>query len=306
MARINPPPLFKKNNLSKKEVFQLSKSSKKWWGVKKAVIPIAGLGTRFLPLSKVIPKEFFPLDSKPVIQYIVEEALEAGVREVIFVISPEKKEIFENYILKYFREERELLNILKKRKKEKAIEALNSIPKIKYRWILQEKPLGDGDAILKAEKFVRDEPFLVLFGDDISFNDKGPKMAAQLLETFKKIKKPLLCLYKKSKKELLNYGVPKVKKIKNRLYKIEDIIEKPKVPPSNFALVGKYVLTPEIFSYIRETKPQNGDIYLANAIKNMIKDKKNVFGLETKGRWLECGDREKWMKSFLFLAKRKI
>ena len=274
--------------------------------IEKVVIPIAGLGTRFLPLSKVIPKEFFPLDSKPVIQYIVEEALEAGVREVIFVISPEKKEIFENYILKYFREERELLNILRKRKKEKAIEALNSIPKIKYRWILQEKPLGDGDAILKAEKFVRDEPFLVLFGDDISFNDKGPKMAAQLLETFKKIKKPLLCLYKKSKKELLNYGVPKVKKIKNRLYKIEDIIEKPKVPPSNFALVGKYVLTPEIFSYIRETKPQNGDIYLANAIKNMIKDKKNVFGLETKGRWLECGDREKWMKSFLFLAKRKI
>jgi len=275
--------------------------------IKKAVIPIAGLGTRFLPLSKVIPKEFFPLDEKPMIQYIVEEAIEAGIKKIVFVISPEKKEIFEKYILKYFKgEEKKLLSILRKRKKTEAINALKSIPKIKYEYIIQPRPLGDGDAILKAEKLVRNEPFLVLFGDDISFNDEGPKMTAQLLETFKKIKKPLLCLYRKSKKELLSYGVPKVKKIKNRLYKIEDIIEKPKIPPSNFALVGKYVLTPDIFPYIRKTKPQNGDIYLANSIKNMIKDKKEVFGLEVKGRWLECGDKEKWMKSFIFLTKKKL
>ena len=272
--------------------------------IKKAVIPIAGLGTRFLPLSKVIPKEFFPLNSKPVIQYIIEEVLEAGIDEIIFVISPEKKEIFENYILKYFREEKKLLNILKKRKKEKAIEALNSIPKIKYRYVLQKKPLGDGDAILKAEKFIRKEPFLVLFGDDVSYGKE--KFPSQLVTAFEKNKKTFLCLYKLPKKKLSAYGVPRVKKIGKGLYKIRDVIEKPKGnPPSNFALVGNYLFTPEIFSYLKKIKPKNGEIVLAEAIKEMIRDKKEVFGLEVKGKWLECGDKEKWMKSFLFLAKKK-
>jgi len=272
--------------------------------VKKAVIPIAGLGTRFLPLSKVIPKEFFPLGTKPVIQYVVEEALEAGVKEIIFVISPEKKEIFKNYILKYFREEKELTDLLRKRNKIKAIEVLNSIPKIRYRYILQEKPLGDGDAILKAEKFVRNEPFLVLFGDDISFGKE--KFPSQLVKVFNKNKKPLLCLYRLPKEKLSAYGVPKVKKVDQKLYKIEDIIEKPKEnPPSNFALVGNYILTPKIFFYLKKIKSKNGEILLAEAIKKEIEDKKDVFGLQVRGRWLECGDKEKWMKSFLFLAKKK-
>ena len=269
--------------------------------IKKAVIPIAGLGTRFLPLSKVIPKEFFPLNSKPVIQYIIEEALEAGIDEIIFVISPEKKEIFENYILKYFREEKKLLNILKKRKKEKAIEALNSIPKIKYRYALQKKPLGDGDAILKAEKFIRKEPFLVLFGDDVSYGKE--KFPSQLVAAFEKNKKTFLCLYKLPKEKLSAYGVPRVKKIGKGLYKIADVIEKPKGnPPSNFALVGNYIFTPEIFFYLKKIKPKNGEILLVEAIKKEIEDKKDVFGLPVQGKWLECGDKEKWMKSFLFLA----
>jgi len=183
-----------------------------------AVLPIAGLGTRFLPLSKVIPKEFFPLGSKPIIQYIVEEAIEAGVEKIIFVISPEKKEIFEKYILKYFRNDKILLKILERRKKKIAIEALNSIPQIKYEYTIQQKPYGDGDAILRAEKLVGNRPFLVLFGDDVSYGRRG--IASQLVDTFKIIKKSLLCLYKMPKERLSAYGVPKVKKIKNRLYKI--------------------------------------------------------------------------------------
>lgn len=272
--------------------------------VRKAVVPIAGLGTRFLPLSKVLPKEFFPLGTKPVIQYIVEEALGAGIKEIIFVISPEKKEIFQNYILKYFREEKQLLNILKKRKKQKAIEDLKSIPKIKYKYTIQKKPLGDGDAILKAEKLVGKEPFLVLFGDDVSWGKES--FPFQLIKTFKKIKKPLLCLYKMPKRKLAAYGVPEVKKIKDGLYRIENLIEKPQEkPPSSFALVGNYVLTPEIFSYLKKIEPQNGEIILANAIKKEIEEKKNICGLEVRGKWLECGDKEKWIKSFLFISKRK-
>lgn len=272
--------------------------------IKKAVIPIAGLGTRFLPLSKIIPKEFFPLGTKPVIQYVVEEALEAGVEEIFFVISPEKKKIFKDFILKYFKEEKELISILKKRKKTQAIQALNGIPKIKYKYTIQKKPLGDGDAILRAEKLVRGEPFLVLFGDDVSYGKEG--MPSQLVKLFEKIKRPLLCLYKMPKEKLSAYGVPRVKKLGKRLYKIVDLMEKPeKNPPSDFAIVGNYVLTPEIFFYLKRTKPKNGEIILAEALKEEVRDKKEIFGLHVKGKWLECGDREKWSKSFIFLAKKR-
>jgi len=271
--------------------------------IKKAIIPIAGLGTRFLPLSKVIPKEFFPLVEKPMIQYIIEEASEAKIKEIIFVISPEKRTVFKDFILKYFKKGRELLAILKERRKKKAIGVLNGIPKIKYRYVFQEKPLGDGDAVLKAEKFLKKEPFLVLFGDDISFGKE--KFPTQLVKIFEKIKRPILCLYKMPKEKLSSYGVPRVKKIKGRLYKILDLVEKPKkIPPSKFALVGNYVLTPEIFSYIKKTRSKNGEIILAEAIKKMIRDKKEVFGLWVRGKWLECGDKKKWIKSFIFLTRK--
>lgn len=292
-----------------------------------AVLPIAGLGTRFLPLSKVIPKEFFPLGKKPIIQYIVEEAIEAGVKKIVFVISPEKKEIFEKYILKYFYEEdKNLLSVLKKRKKEKAIETLNSIPKIDYEYVIQRKPLGDGDAILRAEKLVGKKPFLVLFGDDISWNNGKEEMASQLVKTFKKVKQSCLCLYKKPKKELFAYGVPKIvplplrgaittkqsfantrakRKSTSAIYKICNIIEKPKKnPPSSFALVGKYVLTPDILFYLKKVKLQNGEVILANAIRDMISESKDVYGLAVQGKWLECGIQEKWIKNFVFLSKK--
>ena len=273
--------------------------------IKKVVIPIAGLGTRFLPISKTLPKEFLPLNSKPVIHYIVEEALEAKVKDFIFIISPEKKEVFRNYILEYFQgEKKELIKVLKERGQKKAIEILKNIPKIKFHSVLQKKRKGDGDAILKVEKFLKNEPFLVLFGDDLSFGKES--FPLQLVKRFKKYKKPILCLYRMKRKLLSAYGVPRVKKIGERIYKILDIIEKPrKNPPSNFAIVGNYILTPEIFSFLKKTPLQNGELILANALKKMVKEGKEILGLEVKGKWLECGDLEKWMKSFLFLAKKK-
>lgn len=269
--------------------------------VKKAIVPIAGLGTRFLPLSKVIPKELFPLGIKPVIQYIVEETIEAGVEEIIFILSPEKMTVFQNYILKYFEEEKGLLEILKKRKKEKEIKILNEIPKIKYQCLIQEKPAGDGDAILKAEKLIGEEPFLVLFGDDVSFNKEG--FPSQMVKVCEKIKKPLLCLYKMPRKKLSAYGVPKVKKIDQKLYKILDLIEKPKEnPPSNFALVGNYILFPEIFFYLKKIRPRNGEIILANALREELKDNKEIMGLTVEGEWLECGNKLAYLKSNLYLS----
>ena len=282
----------------------MKRRSSKKIRVRKAVIPIAGMGTRFLPLSKIIPKEFFPLGTKPAIQYIVEEAVNAGIEEIIFVVSPKKKAIFKNYILKYFKEEKGLLKILEKRKKGKAIATLKNIPRIKYRYTIQKKPLGDGDAILRAEKLVKKEPFLVLFGDDISWAKEG--MSSQMAKMFQKVKSPLLCLYKMPKNKLPAYGVPEVKKVKGRLYRILDLIEKPKRnPPSSFAIVGKYILTPQIFSYLKKIRPHNGEIILANALRQQIKEGKQVFGLWIKGKWLECGDRKKWLESLIFIAKDK-
>jgi UTP--glucose-1-phosphate uridylyltransferase len=273
--------------------------------VKKAILPIAGLGTRFLPLSKTVPKEFLPLDSKPVIHYIIEEALEAGVKEFIFVISLEKKEVFRKYILEYFgKEKKDLMKILKERKKEEAISILKSIPKIKWKVAIQKEPRGDGDAILKAEKFIKKEPFLVLFGDDLSFGRKS--FPLQLVETYKKYKRPILCLYRMPKKSLSSYGVPKVKRVRGKVYKILDIVEKPKEnPPSSFALVGNYLLTPEIFIFLKKTPLFKGELILANALKKMIEEGKEILGIEVSGKWLECGDLQKWMKSFLFLARKR-
>ena len=285
------------------------KNKNKKYIIDTAVIPIAGLGTRFLPLSKIIPKELFPLGVKPVVQYIVEEALEAGVKKIIFIISPKKRDIFKRYILGYFKKDEELIGILKERKKQKALNDLKCIPRIKYDYVVQRRPKGDGDAILKVERLVGRKPFLVLFGDDISLS-RSPRrseegvisegMAGELVKTYSVVKSPVLCLYKMPKERLVSYGVPKIKKIKDRVYQIEDIIEKPKPKeaPSNFALVGKYVLTPDIFNYLRKIEEHNGEIILANALREMINENKKVFGFVTKNKWIECGTKEKWMENF--------
>lgn len=279
-----------------------------------AVIPIAGLGTRFLPLSKIIPKELFPLGVKPVVQYVVEEALEAGVKKIIFIISPKKRDIFKRYILGYFRKDEELISILKERKKEEALYELKCIPRVKYEYVVQRNPKGDGDAILKVEKLIGKKPFLVLFGDDISLprypkktkeGIMGEGMANELVETYSSVKSPVLCLYKMQKDRLGSYGVPRIKKIKDRTFQILDLIEKPKLKeaPSNFALVGKYVLTSDIFYFLKKTEEQNGEIILANALKEMIRQDKKIFGFATKNKWIECGTKEKWIENFKYFTK---
>jgi len=266
--------------------------------VKKALIPIAGLGTRFLPISKIIPKEFLPLGRKPILQHIVEQALEAGVKEFVFVVSPDKERLLRDY---FGRENEWLLHILRERGKKKEIEILKNIPKLKMKVVFQNFPAGDGDAILKAEGFLKREPFLVMFGDDLSFGKES--FAEQLTSTFEKYQKPMLCLKQKKKEELSAYGVPKIKKLEGNVYKILDLVEKPKTnPPSHFALVGNYVLTPEIFSFLKRTPLQNNELILANALNMMVKEGKEILGLRVKGKWVECGTLEKWIENFKIFA----
>ncbi|TSC94491.1 MAG: UTP--glucose-1-phosphate uridylyltransferase [Parcubacteria group bacterium Licking1014_1] len=270
--------------------------------IKKAIIPVAGLGTRFLPLSKAVPKEFFPLVDKPVIQYVVEEAKKSGISEIIFVVSPKQK-----MILNYFKESPELKKILIKRKKEDILEELKFFEEvfqgISFSFVVQKKPAGDGHAILQALKIIDNEPVAVSFGDDII--DFETPAIFQLINIFKTCLAPVVGLKSLPKEKLSAYGVVAVEKISSRLYKIKKITEKPDISelPSNLAIVGKYILTPEVFDYLKKAAPAyKGEMILADTLDKMLADGKTIYGYELKGEWLECGNKLKWLKSFLYLV----
>jgi len=274
--------------------------------IKKAIIPIGGLGTRFLPLSKVLAKELFPLVDKPVIQYIVEEAKNSGISEIIFVVSPGKKTVL-NYFKKS--QSQELEKILKKRKKSQILKELKGLEEIlkdiSFSSVLQKKPLGDGHAILQAAKLVDKEPAAVLFGDDIV--DGNTPALLQLIKVFQTCKSPVIALKKLPREKVSAYGMVSAEKIANRLYKIKKIVEKPEISeaPSDLAIAGKFILTPEVFDYLKKASPsKGGEIILAEVLDKMLSDGKMVYGYEFKGEWLECGDKLKWLKSFLYFVSK--
>jgi UTP--glucose-1-phosphate uridylyltransferase len=270
--------------------------------IKKAIIPVAGLGTRFLPLSKAVPKEFFPLVDKPAIQYIVEEAKNSGVTEIVFVVNSKQKAI-----LSYFEKSPDLEKILAKRKKESLLKELKDFEQIfegiSFSFAVQKNPLGDGHAILQAAKEAGDDPVGVLFGDDIVYSDT-PALS-QLIGVFKTCDAPVVALKEMPKEKIPSYGNVVVEKIAHNLYKIKKIIEKPSLEEikSNLVICGKYVLTPEVFEYLKKAKPsKKGEIILAETFDKMLGDGKAIYGCELKGEWLECGDKLKWLKSFFYLA----
>lgn len=270
--------------------------------IKKAIIPIAGLGTRFLPLSKVVPKEFWPLVDKPVLQYIVEEVRNSGIGEIVFVIPPEKK-----FVLDYFKKSKKLEKILKEKKRNYLLPEIqdlqNLFKNISFSYVFQKKPLGDGHAVSLAKKKVGEEPCAVLFADDVV--DSRTPSIFQLMQVFKTCQKPVIALYRLPKEKLSSYGVVTVEKIAERIYKIKEIIEKPSldVAPSDLVIVGKYIFTPEVFSYLGKAKPsEKKEILLAEVLKKMIKDGKIIYGYEIEGKWLECGNKLDWLKSHFYLS----
>lgn len=270
--------------------------------IKKIIIPVAGLGTRFLPLSKTLPKEFFPLVDKPIIQYIVEEAKNSGISEIIFVVNPAQK-----MVLNYFKKDAALEKILVKRKKEQPLKDLKDFEDIlkdlSFSFVVQKKPLGDGHAILQAAKLVGDNPIAVSWADDVV--EGNEPVISQLMDIYKTCTCPVIALKKMPIESLPAYGVPAVEKIASRLYKIKKIIEKPEISqvPSDLAIAGKYILTPEVFEYLKKATPsKKGEIILAEVFNKMLIDGKIIYGYEFKGEWLECGDKGKWLKSFLYLS----
>ena len=272
--------------------------------IKKAIIPIAGMGTRFLPLSLAISKEFFPLVDKPVIQYIIEEVKKSGINEIVFVISPKQK-----MILQYWKKSPELEKILIKRKKEALLKELHEFEAIfkgiKFDFAVQKEPLGDGHAILQGAKLIANEPVAVSFGDDVVDSDEPALL--QLMNIFKTCNAPVVALKSLPREKIPAYGSVVVEKIANHLYKIKKIIEKPEMSQiqSDLVIVGKYVLTPDVFSYLKGASlSEKGEIILGEVFDRMLHDGKTIYGYEVKGEWLECGDKLKWLKSFFYMALR--
>ena len=271
--------------------------------IKKAIIPIAGLATRFLPLSKVVPKELWPIVDAPIIQYIISEAKQSGIKEIVFVLKSDNKKI-----LDYLKPCPKIEKILKEKKREDILAEIKNLDElcknISFSYVLQKEPLGDGHAILQAAKFVGDEPVACMFGDDI-IDSKIPCIS-QLAKVFKTCQKPVIALCREPEEKIPYYGIVGVEKIANRFFKIKKIVEKPSLEqaPSDLAVVGRYILTPEVFYYLKKAEPtKKGEIILAEVFNDqMLRDGKVIYGYEIEGKWLECGDKLRWLKSNLYFS----
>lgn len=240
--------------------------------INKVVIPIAGLGTRFLPVTKVIPKEMLPINGKPIIHILVEEAANSGIEEVIFVINPEKKRIIKEY---FSAKNKTNEKIFKKGKQESLHELDHLIKSVKIRYVVQREQLGDGHAIIQAKKYIGREPFAVMFGDDIVKTNGTPALA-QLIEVFKKTGSSVIAIQEIDKSQSINYGVPKTNRtITENIFGITDLVEKP-IPskaPSNFGIIGKYIITEKAFNSLKKLKSGSlGEIRLIDGLKANLKE----------------------------------
>ncbi len=267
----------------------------------KVVIPAAGLGTRLLPATKAQPKEMLPVVDKPAIQYVVEEAVASGIKDILIITGRGKRAIED-----HFDKSVELENILEKTGKSKELKEIRKISDIAdIFYIRQKEQLGLGHAVLCAKEHINDEPFAVMLGDDLIIGDKpGIK---QLLDVFERFNSSVIAVERVPEDKVHRYGVIKGKEVEDKLYEIEDIIEKPsrEEAPSNIATMGRYVFTPRIFECLKKTGPGvGGEIQLTDAIKLLLGSEK-VYAYEFSGRRYDIGTKEDWIKATIKLALQR-
>jgi len=255
--------------------------------VKKAVIPAAGFGTRFLPATKVVPKELLPIVDKPTIQYIMEEVAAAGIEEVILITGREKGSIED-----HFDTSTELENHLKKKGKEDLLRMVREISEmVTLVSVRQKEPLGLGHAILCAKRTVGEEPFAVLLGDDLI--DAKIPCIKQMIDVYQEMEGALIAIQKVPRSETHLYGIIKGKRVKDRVYRIEEMVEKPKQgrAPSNLAIIGRYILPPQIFGILEKVSPDvKGEIQLTDGLRE-LSQRFPVFGYEFIGDRYDAGDK---------------
>lgn len=270
--------------------------------IRKAIIPAAGLGTRFLPATKAQPKEMLPIVDKPTIQYIIEEAVASGIEEILIITGRSKKCIED-----HFDKSVELELELEKSGKEEMLKMVREISDmVDIHFIRQKEPRGLGHAISCAKTFVGNEPFAVLLGDDIVYNEGKPCLK-QLIDCYDEYKTSVLGVQTVESKDVNKYGIVNGIHIEDRVYKVKGLVEKPPVEeaPSNVAILGRYIITPQIFKILEETKPgKGGEIQLTDALLKLI-DEEAMYAYDFEGTRYDVGDKLGFLKATVEYALRR-
>lgn len=266
--------------------------------VRKAVIPAAGFGTRFLPATKATPKEMLPIVDTPAIQYIVQEALDSGIEEIIIITGRNKRAIEDHFDTSV-----ELEQLLQQQGKKKQLEMVRKLANIRIHYIRQKAPKGLGDAILCAKSFIGNEPFAVLLGDDIVYNPENPCLK-QLIDCYNERGGSVLGAQFVPDEKVSSYGIVSGKPLTDNLYEVEGLVEKPsqELAPSNLAVLGRYVLNPEVFDKLEVTEPGAGnEIQLTDALAQL---ESPIYALAYEGVRYDTGDRLGFLKATVEYALR--
>ena len=269
--------------------------------VRKAIIPAAGLGTRFLPATKAQPKEMLPIVDKPTIQYIIEEAVASGIEEILIITGRNKKCIED-----HFDKSVELEMELEKNNKDELLEMVRNISDmVDIHYIRQKEPKGLGHAILCARAFVGNEPFAVLLGDDVV--DSEIPCLKQLMDCYKEYKTTILGVQTVNHEDVNKYGIVDGIHIEDRVYKVKKLVEKPAIEeaPSNVAILGRYIITPQIFDILQNTEPgKGGEIQLTDALQTLIENEA-MYAYNFEGRRYDVGDKLGFLQATVEFALKR-
>jgi UTP--glucose-1-phosphate uridylyltransferase len=262
--------------------------------VRKAIIPVAGMGTRLLPATKVQPKEMMTLVDKPVAHYLVEEAVEAGIEEILFIINSNKHVVGD-----YFSRDADLERSLAERGKKELLKEIEDIHKqAKFTFIYQDEPLGSGDAIFRGRSFAGGDPFAVFYADDVMEAPEGHPAIGQLIKSYEEYGMAVAGLSNVPRETVARFGIIKGEKLKERTWRIDELVEKPSIEEASTTLasVGRFILTPDIFPLIEQSEELKGEIYLATALDALARQGK-LYGYEIEAKWHDCGTKIGFWKS---------
>jgi UTP--glucose-1-phosphate uridylyltransferase len=269
--------------------------------IKQAIIPLAGLGTRLLPLTSVFAKELLPINGKPGLEYIIQECIDAGIKEIIFIISKKKKMIKD-----YFYNDVFYKDLIKKKKDARIVAEYKKILKYKkmIKFVYQNSPKGTGDAVLKTKKLIKDNYFLMLLPDDLIIKKN---CSISMINTHKKYKASVMASMTINKKTVSRWGIYEINKKLNKTdYSIRGVVEKPslKEAPSNKAVIGRYILPKSIFSKLKNIKPsKGGEIHITDAIQSLINSNEKFIAHNFLGKYLDCGTMDGYINSSKEISK---
>ncbi|MDC0473144.1 sugar phosphate nucleotidyltransferase [Pelagibacteraceae bacterium] len=269
--------------------------------IKQAIIPLAGLGTRMLPLTSVTPKELLPINGKPNLMYILDECLAAGIKEFIFIISYKKISI-----KKYFFNDAIYKKVLRKNKDNNINKEFIKLKKYRkmIKFVYQNKPKGTGDAVLKCKKYLKGKYFLMLLPDDLIINKN---CSQEMIKLHNKKKASIIATKTVNKKTVSRWGILSIKNKTNNSFEISDVVEKPSIKnaKSNYAIIGRYILPTNILQEIKKLKPgKGGEIHITDAIKNLIYKGEKFYANIFKGKYLDCGTMSGYVNSGIEISRK--